>query len=113
MTVCIVVLGNPDSPDSNSERDASPELLTRLRSALPGIAPRDSCRLNEHHLLVDLDGRPALQLGVGTLEWVARDFVKVEAYWLRGGLWGATYRYTVSLVGTEWRVDTASVFAIS
>jgi len=113
ITVCIAIAEGPDSHSSMSERDASLELLTRLRSAQLRIAPLNSCRLNERDLLVDHEGLPALQLGVGQLAWVAPDFVKVEAYWLRGGLWAVGYHYTLSLVGTEWRVDRAAFAWVS
>ncbi len=57
--------------------------------------------------IMDPTGAPAVEVRVSQVEWVSRDFVKAEGYWLRGTLAAEGFRFTVSRSGGQWHVDTA------
>jgi hypothetical protein len=93
--------------------DAPLDLRRRLASLAHVVLPNTRCHVNAEDVLVDSDGRPAAEVGVGPITWVSETFVKTTAYVLRGGFWGVSFRYTLSLRDGRWQPDRVVLTAIS
>jgi hypothetical protein len=97
-----------------TEIDAPAPLRSLLSGGTRVVLPRSRCHVRRGQWdLVDPDGRPAVAASVGELHWISTHFVKTRGFWLRGAVSAVGYRYTVSLVGDHWHVDTATFEWIS
>jgi hypothetical protein len=112
MALCASLWTGGGTLSPGDEVDPPPALLAMLEATQRPVYPTSECGMRRM-TLVDPTGRPAVKLTVSTLDWRSPRFVKTEGYWLRGGLSAVGYRYTVSLVDSIWRVDTATFEWIS
>jgi hypothetical protein len=106
MTVCVGLRRGDSAHSAGVELEPPPELLGGLVLGAHPIVALSKCGMLQW-MLVDSEGRPAVLVEVGEIEWVSADFVRARARWHRGVLSDAAYVYTVSRIGRRWRVDTA------
>jgi hypothetical protein len=106
-------MNDAPTPGWRTTVDAPVELRRRLASLAYVILPNTRCHVNHQDLLVDPDDRPAAEVGVGPISWVSKTFVKTDAYVLRGGFWGASFSYTLSLRHGRWQADRVVLTGIS
>ena len=112
MSVCACLWTGTRTHSPGEDVDPPPALLALLDTSERPVYRITECGM-KNWMMVDPNGRPAVKLSVSELDWRSPQFVKTEGYWLRGALAAVGYRYTISLVGRSWRVDTATFDWIS
>jgi hypothetical protein len=103
MSIC-VGLGLGELRGPGPVVDAPLELRERLRGGNHAVLPLSRCHVRGEPL-VDSAGRPAVEVAVGTIRWVSKDFVKTRGYALRGSLSAIGFDYTLSLRDGKWLPD--------
>jgi len=106
-------MNDAPTPGWRTTLDAPPELRRRLASVAHVVLPQSRCHLTADDLVVDQQERPAAEVGVGPLTWVSKTFVKTDAYVIRGGLWGVSFSYTLSLRANGWQPDRVVLTGVS
>jgi hypothetical protein len=105
--VCVALWNTNDPRASGVQSDPSERLLGRLQAGRQRVRPGSSC-VGAHGRLIDrTTGQAAVIVGVGTAEWVNRNFARVRGAWYVGPLYAVGSRYTVSFGAGKWSVDTA------
>ena len=104
MSICVGV-GLDELRGPGPVVDAPLELRQRLSSGSHAVLPLSRCHVTKEEPLVDPAGRAAVEVAVGTIQWVSPDFVKTKGYALLGGLSAIGFDYTLSLRDGRWLPD--------